>query len=287
MYVRSELLRTIGVLLLSIGVLSLLWLIRPAPAERIAPTWVLPTPPVGLRERIPAAPPTLAPAPASSTETLLVQPHLDVAIPADLYQPADHPALALHLDQALAYVSARFGSPPTSRMRAQIIHDQGCMLRGLARTDQRVLEVVTCNDLPQRRVINIAAHEFVHQLAHDRYGAVHMQSDLIMLEGIATWGAGSYWLGGSPSFRAFVRDNYRANLMPLATHYRGRSIHEMNQLYYQWASFVEFLLETHGRERLDALAVTGNRQPGSGDYVGVYGVPLGELEQAWRAWLES
>lgn len=281
---RFEMLRTIGVLLLSLAVLSLLWLIRPTPAERIAPTWAVPPPPSGLHERIPAAPPTLAPTPAIATEMLLVQPNLDVAIPADLYHPADHLALALQLDQALAYVSARFGSPPASRMRAQIVHDQGCMLRGLARTDQRVLEVLTCNDLPHRRVINIAAHEFVHQLAYDRYGAVHMQSDLIMLEGIATWGAGSYWLGGSPSFRDFVRDNYSANLLPLATHYRGRSIHEMNQLYYQWASFVEFLLETHGRERLDALAVTGNREPGSGDYVGVYGVPLGELEQAWQAW---
>jgi hypothetical protein len=59
----------------------------------------------------------------------------------------------------------------------------------------------------------------------------------------------------------------------------------MNRLYYQWASFVEFLLETYGRERFDALYISGAQAPGSADYAGVYGKDLPTLEREWLAWL--
>ncbi|MFQ3681959.1 MAG: hypothetical protein SNJ51_06825, partial [Roseiflexus sp.] len=56
-------------------------------------------------------------------------------------------------------------------------------------------------------------------------------------------------------------------------------------LYYQWASFVEFLIDQYGRERLDALYVTGNGAPGSADYRSIYGKDLAALEQEWVEWL--
>jgi hypothetical protein len=60
----------------------------------------------------------------------------------------------------------------------------------------------------------------------------------------------------------------------------------MNTLYYQWGSFVEFLVEVYGRDRFDALYVSGGNQvPGAADYVGVYGKGLDALEQEWRAWV--
>jgi hypothetical protein len=109
---------------------------------------------------------------------------------------------------------------------------------------------------------------------------------MILLEGLATWGAGAYWLGDQPSFAAFVRPWLVGGAaLPLATSYVGRPAGDMNTLYYEWASFVEFLIKAYGRERFDALYVSGSSDPGSADYQGVYGKSLGQLEQEWRAWV--
>jgi uncharacterized protein (DUF3820 family) len=75
------------------------------------------------------------------------------------------------------------------------------------------------------------------------------------------------------------------DLFPLATHYQGRSLHDMNQLYYQWASFVEFLIKTHGRDKFDTLYISGGKEPGAANYFGIYGKHLDELEHEWLAWL--
>jgi hypothetical protein len=196
--------------------------------------------------------------------------------------------LAIEIEHALYYGAERFGVRPSGRITTSIIQDESCPLHGAAFTSERRVQVVTCRDNGQQRIVNILAHEFIHQLAHDYYGPAHLQADMILLEGLATWGAGTYWLGDQPSFRTFVRTHYPVEQrLPLATSYIGRSLYEMNLLYYQWGSFVEFLLDTYGRERFDALYVSGARKPGSADYVGIYGKDLPTLEQEWQAWLED
>jgi hypothetical protein len=191
------------------------------------------------------------------------------------------------MQRALAYVSDRFGAPPGSMVTAALINDAGCGLSGVAYTDIRVMKVFSCPSIARDRAVAIMAHEFVHQLQQDRYGARHLSADLILSEGMATWGAGSYWLAGQPDFRSYVRQQRAAGAFyPLATHYSGLGIGAMNTLYYQWASFVEFLLERDGREKLDQLYVSGAGAPGSADYAGVYGVGLDVLEREWLAWLD-
>lgn len=271
-----------ALLLMLISGLLIVVLLRqnqPPPAQ-IAPVWAVPPLPPEL-EGMPVDPSLAELEPAGTIQHGL----LDVAVAPQVYAAEQHAPLAADLAQALAYVAERTGMQPASRMQVAVIHRDNCALSGLAFTDQRVLQVFGCERTPPQRIVNIAAHEFVHQLAYDRYGAAHTQGDLAIREGLATWGSGRYWLGGQASYRAFVRQFYAGNLLPLDAHYRGRSIDEMNQLYYQWASFVEFLLETRGREAFDALAVTGNGAPGSGDYSGMYGVPLEGLEQEWQAWV--
>ena len=62
----------------------------------------------------------------------------------------------------------------------------------------------------------------------------------------------------------------------------------MNALYYEWASFVDFLITTYGREQFDRLYVSGGGgAPGGADYAGVYGKELHALEAEWIAWLDS
>ncbi len=187
-----------------------------------------------------------------------------------------------------AYVAARFGSELTGPLTVAFIEDAGCALSGIAYTDVRRVQVFTCNAIAPERALAILAHEYVHQLQQDRYGSRHLSADLILSEGMATWGAGVYWLDEHPDFRSYVRAQ-RANgiAYPLAIHYAERDIVVMNALYYQWASFVEFLIDQYGRERLDALYVAGAGTPGSADYRGVYGKDLATLEQEWIAWLEA
>jgi hypothetical protein len=212
---------------------------------------------------------------------------LQIAHEAGLYSADDQQQITTETEWALAYVANRFGHTPTQPVSVDLQYDDSCMLNGAALTEQRLVQVMACPQHPHERVVNLLAHELVHQLAHDYYGERHLQADMILLEGLATWGAGDYWLSGEPSFKAFVLRHYYQTdkMLPLQTSYTGRSIDEMNMLYYQWGSFVEYLLQTYGRDKFDALYVTGAKSPGSADYQGVYGKDFATLEREWLAWL--
>ncbi|WP_298814999.1 hypothetical protein [Chloroflexus sp.] len=208
---------------------------------------------------------------------------LQVIVAANALPPGtSDQAITAELYAALAYVSARTATAPTGPITVTIQAEPNCALHGAAYTSRREAQVFTCADIPAARAVNILAHEFVHQLAHDYYGDAHLQSDPILLEGWATWGAGMYWLGRSPDFHAFLGGQAP---MPLVANHLGRSAAEMNTLYYQWASFVEYLLSQYGRDAFDRLYQSGNGVAGSADYYGIYGVELATLEAEWRVWL--
>ncbi len=228
------------------------------------------------------------PTPATVAGPAVARGYLQMTTAEQLYAPDDTALLADEVAQALAYTSERFAGQPLDTITVQVEAQDACNLNGIAYTDQRLVQVFTCADLPRARTVNILAHEFVHQLAHDYYGNDHLQADLILAEGLATWGAGRYWLGGHPDFAAFVRHHYPSEdvLLPLATSYVGRPTSDMNKLYYEWASFVEYLLQTYGRNKFDRVYVSGSNDPGSADYAGVYGNDLPTLEQEWLASLE-
>lgn len=252
---------------------------RIAPPSAVVPLMVVPERPID-----PGAP---TPSPEPLVGQFVRRNDLTIISADGLFGLEDQARLGSDLERALNYVTGRFGSGPSGPVSAYVGWAVGCGLNGIAYTEQRLVQVFTCPDLPRSRAVNIMAHEFVHQLAHDRYGPRHLKADMILLEGVATWGAGEYWLGGKPHFAAMVRPYKQSGaLLPLATSYAGRSISDMNQLYYQWASFVEFLIETYGREKFDALYVTGSSAPGSADYQGVYGKSLAALEREWLAWLD-
>lgn len=270
------------VALVSLLVLLVFW--RPA-----APGVILPPPsafqPMAApeRQRAPGEP---TPTPAPLVGQYARRADLEIVSARGLFTPEEKERLAGELERALAYVSERFGSGPKAKFSAYFGLEPGCGLHGIAYTAERTAQVFTCPDIPRARAVNIMAHEFVHQLAHDRYGDAHLSADMILLEGLATWGAGDYWLGGAPSFANMVQPwVISGRTLPLATSYVGRPIGDMNMLYYQWASFVEFLIQVYGRASFDALYVTGGSSPGSADYLGIYGKRLDQLEQEWEAWV--
>jgi hypothetical protein len=271
----------LGPTLLASLLVLMAWALAPRARPSIAPPSAVRA--MAAPER-PIAPGQPTPTPAPLAGDFVAGGDLDIISADGLFAGGERDALAADLEHALGYVSRRFGSGPKGRISAYLGLEPGCGINGIAYTAERTVQVYTCPELPRARAVNIMAHEFVHQLAHDRYGDRHLQADLILLEGVATWGAGDYWLSGEPSFAAFVRPWVAAgSALPLATSYVGRPIGDMNTLYYEWASFVEFLIKAYGRDRFDALYVTGSSAPGSADYQGVYGKSLDQLEAEWRS----
>lgn len=198
-------------------------------------------------------------------------------------------ALAQPLGDALSYVSGRTEMQLNAPIAIIFDRRASCGLDGAAYTERRLIMLYACADMPANRAINILAHEFVHQLAYDHYGEAHMQADLILSEGLATWGAGKYWLGREDDFRGFVQHNYATHLLPLGAHYHDYgTIDAMNRLYYQWASLVDFVITTRGRAAFDTLYRSGHgMQPNTADYRGVLGADLAGIEQQWKEWLSQ
>ncbi len=198
--------------------------------------------------------------------------------------------LAPEIEAALAYVEGR--TVIRLARPVNIMFDRrtaACGLDAVAYTAVRTLVVYVCPDTPGQRVVNVLAHELVHQLAHDYFGAPHLQADLLLSEGLATWGAGRYWLGGADDFRTFVAANYRDHLLPLDTTPRGDdSAARLNQLYYQWAAFVEWIMAEYGPEAFERLyAAEAGRTPGSAPYEAVLGLSLAEATSRWLHWIDQ
>lgn len=259
----------------------------------VAPPEALGAPaPVALQGRFEAqVQPTVAvsvPAPLAGAEAVISAGNLSLYTTPGSYSADQVREIQPSLDEALRYVSDRTAMQLSGPVSIVFSRRDACGLDGAAYTDTRTIMLYACPDIPQRRAINILAHEFVHQLANDRYGAAHMQADLALSEGLATWGAGKYWLGNATDFRGFVKQNYAANLLPLGSHYRDYgTIDAMNRLYYQWASLVDFIITTHGRDSFDRLYASGHgMQPNTADYQGVLGEDLAALETEWRAWID-
>lgn len=168
-----------------------------------------------------------------------------------------------------------------------------CAIRGLTLSNKRMIRMFYEPDANPQYVLAILAHELFHQLQHDYYGEPdHRRSDTILLEGMATWGSSAYFLdaAGVPTYRTHVRDALREEtLLPLTTDLEvDCRTSTRGNIYSQWASFVEYLLLTYGRDKLDAVYIDSTgRPPGSANYRGVYGKSLHELETDWINWLKQ
>jgi hypothetical protein len=165
-----------------------------------------------------------------------------------------------------------------------------CAYRGLTLSSERTILLYYEPGTNPMRVVALLAHEFVHQLQQDYYGAPHLVSDTILLEGMATWASSDYYQtdDGRPEYHVAAKEALNSGtLLPLTTDLnQDCRTSTRNHIYEQWASFFAYLLETYGREKIDAVYVDSRgRAPGSANFQGVYGKSLAELEAAWIAWL--
>lgn len=214
--------------------------------------------------------------------------HLVLYTSSGSYTAEQVTAIAPQLETALLYVQDRTAMRLLRPINVMFDRrPEACGLDAVAYTQVRTIVVYVCPGTPNQRAVNVLAHEFVHQLAQDHFGAAHLQADLMMSEGFATWGAGRYWLGDTADFRSFVASNYGAQLLPLVSTPQGdESAATLNQLYYQWAAFIEWIVERHGPEAIERLYGSGSgRQSGSAAYATVLGLPFSEAESQWQNWL--
>lgn len=283
--------RSLRPLLLVIAVIAVLLLrTHSAPAPIIAPSGVLGDQPMVGQFEAQSPLPSAVLSNAPDGTPVATTAHLRILTRAGSYAPAQAATLAEPLEAALSYVEARTSIQLKSPITVVFDrHPDACGLDGAAYTERRTIFLYACPSIPTRRAVNILAHEFVHQLAHDYYGDAHLQADLMLSEGFATWGAGQYWLGNQADFRRFVARNYGGGLLPLQTYYNNSPAPDaMNRLYYEWAAFVEWTLVTHGRDAFDQLYRNGNaRTIGSAPYREVLGADMGDVEIQWQAWLKE
>ncbi len=214
---------------------------------------------------------------------------LDIYVGGSTFSPEQVSALAPQLELLLRDNERRLGTTLSYRVslafyRTAIAPGRGT--RGIAYTDRGQASVYYRPDEDIQRAATVAAHELAHHLQAQRYGEmVQRRSDIVLLEGMATWVVGERWLGlsGAPSWKARARQIGDAGV-PLRLLDAQR--YGTNNAYELWASFVDFLVDRYGWEQVDALYRSGRgRAAGSSDYQGVVGRSFEELSTDWRAWL--
>jgi hypothetical protein len=202
--------------------------------------------------------------------------------------------LAPKFEQAIARVGARMNAQLAGRVALSFEPPQSgpCALRGQTLSHQRTIRLYYGSETAVDRVLAVVAHELAHELQHDYYGwEAHQRSDLILLEGQATWASSDYALDaqGRPVWAVAAEQALaKGNLLPLDTSLVADCrTATRNSAYTGWASFVAFLMRG-GRARFDLLYRSGRgHTPGSADYAGTYGKRLQELDQEWRVWLDE
>lgn len=201
--------------------------------------------------------------------------------------------MALAAEQAIISGTLKMGTGLAGRIAIRFEPPQTgpCAIRGLTLSSERTIRMFYEPEIDPNRVLAILAHEFIHQLQHDYYGTTdHLQSDVILLEGMAVWGSSPYFLAadGRPLYHVNAKQALNDGaIMSLTTSLEAdcRTTTRVN-IYDQWGSFTEYLLVTYGREKLDAVYRDSTGRPaGAANYQGVYGKSLEQLEADWVAWL--
>jgi hypothetical protein len=261
------------------------------PIPRASPTRIATVQPTALATTEPIG--ALAPAPILPGILVAQTAHLDLYRVEGGLLMTTVLELAPDFEEAIERVGLRLGAQLSGRVAISFEPPQTgpCAVRGLTRSHERTIQLFYGPDTSRQLILPIVTHELAHELQHDYYGwDAHRRSDTILLEGQATWASADYSRGadGRPTWASAAEQALaEGRLLPLATDLvRDCRRATRNAAYTGWASFVDFLIVTYGRDRFDALYRSGRgRDPGSADYAEVYGKTLAALDQEWRVWL--
>ncbi len=275
---------------------------QPAPTEGPPPatataTPIAPTPTLARREFNPTFSVKVAPTiflpgrgPELPGEFVYAGRRLDFYVGRGTFAPEEVAELALKAEHALSYIQKRFAVTLSERVSVGVYaasQAPGPGTRGIAYTHGETnVRIYYRSGEDQHKALVVLSHELAHALQAEAYGReAQRRADTVLLEGLASWISGEYWLSlcEAPSFHARARELYQAG-------YRGSlaamSRHGADVSYDMWAGFVDYLTRSYGWDAFNRLYANGRgRAPGSADYRGVYGKSFQELQEEFYATL--
>jgi hypothetical protein len=216
---------------------------------------------------------------------------IDVYVGSGTFSPEEVAAMGVKAEWALSYIQKRFDAQLTERISVGVYNTSqapGRGTRGIAYTYGNTnVRIYYRAGESQHDALVILSHEMAHALQAEAYGRdVQSRADTVLLEGLASWISGEYWLSlsGASSFQARARElylsGYSGNLAAL-----GHG--SLDVAYDMWAGFVDYLARTYGWEKFNQLYLSGRgRGPGSADYRGIYGKSFQDLYAEWYATLK-
>jgi hypothetical protein len=216
---------------------------------------------------------------------------LDFYVGPGTFSPEEVGDMAIKAEHALSYIQKRFDVALGARVSVGVYPVSlapGRGTRGIAYTygDTNVRIYYRPGE-DQHDALVILSHELAHALQAQAYGKeAQSRADTVLLEGLASWISGEYWLSlsDSTSFQARARELYQAGY---SGNLAAMGKQNLDVAYDMWAGFVDYLAYTYGWDKLNTLYVScTGRAPGSADYVGVYGKSFQELYTEWYATLE-
>jgi hypothetical protein len=216
---------------------------------------------------------------------------LDFYVGGGSFSSAQVAEMAIKAEHALSYIQRRFAEPLDERVSVGVYSrsaSPGRGTRGIAYTSGNNVRIYYSSGEDSYDALVILSHELAHALQAHTYGDdVQSRADTILLEGLATWISGEYWLSlsGAPSFQARARQLYAQGWRGSLTSFAGAG--NSVAAYEMWAGFVEYLANTYGWDTVNMLYASGRgRAAGSSDYRGIYGKSLVQLQNEWYATLK-
>lgn len=199
--------------------------------------------------------------------------------------------MAIKGEHALSYIQKRFAVTLNERVSVGVYNAAqapGRGTRGIAYTYGNTnVRIYYRPGEDQHDALVILSHELAHALQAEAYGKdAQSMADTVLLEGLASWISGEYWLSlsESESFQARARELYQAGY---SGNLAAMGKRNLDVAYDMWAGFVDYLTRTYGWDAFNRLYVSGRgRAPGSADYSGVYGKSFQELQAEYYATLE-
>jgi len=202
-------------------------------------------------------------------------------------------------EQVYNYVSSRLNAIINEKVIVTFLPPQSgyCAPRGTTLHEQQPIIIVFANQTTSdEQILATLAHELGHVFLHQEYPNL---SDVALTEGMATWAAGEYWRDWkgadfNSGVRTFISNGTYLPLYPnydLGKAYDNKSpdcIAHRDILLTEFASFLDFLLQNYGAEKLSALfdirqpeLVNNQRVAYPPNYRDVYGLEFNQLEYEW------
>jgi hypothetical protein len=200
--------------------------------------------------------------------------------------------------QVYEYVRARLDAAASEKVIVMFVPPEpgNCAPRGTTiQEEQPVILIYANQDTSKNQILATLAHELGHVFIHKKYPNL---SDVALSEGMATWAAGDYWKAWKGvDFNAAVRSySTGKTYLSLFQNYDMKKAYAdmpgcityRDMLVTEFASFIDYLIQTYGIEKLPVLfdvqqpeIINNRRIVYPPNFKVVYGFELNQLEQEW------